>query len=265
LYFDGKKTLTRFVKTNEVGNKKQVSIRKENLVLVQEPGNNFISHVTPDSANAEDTSNAIINKLRSMNISIENLMVIGGDGCAVNTGHISGTMRRIETIIGKELLRAICMLHLVELLLKWVYEFYYGVSKGPEDFGEIDDDLKTCHEMKVCKFRRIIPKNFPNFEIDGLSRDQAYLFSMGLAVKTGQVSPRLASKTPGKLCRSRWLTLASRILRLFVTQKKPNRKLSAVAKFVMTCYIPHWHAVKTKSSVSFGPLHFLNLIKSTRF
>ncbi|KAF8774155.1 hypothetical protein HNY73_016737 [Argiope bruennichi] len=57
-----------------------------------------------------------------------------------------------------------------------------------------------------------------------LSTDQKYLLDMCIAVSSGNCSLDLSLRNPGKLARSRWLTLANRFLRLYVTTEKTLSK-----------------------------------------
>ncbi len=264
LYFDGKKSATKTVIVNSTGTLKQLSVIKEHLVLIKEPGNQYISFVTPDTANAENCFKAIIEKLESMGIDLDELKVLGSDGCVVNVGHISGIMTRIETYLGRPLQRAICLLHLGELPFKKLYEFLFGKCNGPTDFASIGPELKECHNYPVAPFKKIAVK-YPKMQLDGLSNDQRYLFLMALAVKSGSVPQELAQYKPGPLNLARWLTLASRILRFYVSQSDPSPELKIITNYVMKVYVPFWQAVKTDNCISSGSKHFFNLIKMTRY
>jgi hypothetical protein len=264
LYFDGKRSPTKTVIEASDGSRKQITLKKEHLVLVQEPENKYVGHVTPKTGNAEDTTESIVSKLNNLNVNLGDLKILGGDGCNLNVGWKGGVMRLIEEILKRPLLRAICLLHFGEILFKKVMQYYYGKHKGPTDFPGIGPKLEGCHKFAIVKFKKICPQNFPKMNLDDLSRDQKYLFALGIAIKNGKVDTRLANYTPGPLNHARWLTLAARCLRLYVSEKKPSKKLVAIVTFIMHVYIPHWQAVKTQSSISMGSLHFLNLIKSTR-
>ena len=75
-------------------------------------------------------------------------------------------------------------------------------------------------KLNVVQFKPIeIDDEFPIFESeDGdLNTDQTYLYEMCEAVSLGHVPSRLAAIKIGKSCLSRWVTTASRILRLYVS------------------------------------------------
>lgn len=98
-----------------------------------------------------------------------------------------------------------------------------------------------------------------------LSSDQKYLFDMCCAISAGQCSTALAKRSPGKLNHARWLTLANRILRLYVTKSQPSVKLRILVQYILYAYAPSFFNIKCSSSVLNGSIHFANLIKSTRF
>jgi hypothetical protein len=264
LYFDGKKSDTKTAVETTDGMRKHINVPKEHLVLIQEPGNNYVGHVTPEHGKAEDTCESIMTKLTDLNVDLSHLCVLGGDGCNLNTGWKAGVMRYIEEKLNRALVRAICLLHLLEILLHKVFIHYYGLHKGPEDFPVIGPKLKVCHTLPVVKFKRINLKGFPKMVLDDLSRDQKYLFAMASAVRSGKVDPRLANYTPGPLNHARWLTTAARCLRLYVSEIRPSKELIEVVTFIMRVYVPMWQAVKMKSSISMGSKHFFNMIRETR-
>ena len=84
--------------------------------------------------------------------------------------------------------------------------------------------------------------------IDDLSVDQFILYNLILTVRTGKVSGNVLSLAIGVVCLSRWLTTASRLLRLYVSfhslSKKAEGVLKVLAQFVISCYGPSWFQIK---------------------
>lgn len=234
LFFDGKKSWNRTIlEDEEFGTVKHINIKRENVVLVQEPGSKFVGYVTPSSSNAEDTCDAILNKLNKLNVDLSELLVVGGDGCNTNTRWKNGTIRKIEERLGRSLIWIICLLHLIELCFKKVYESLYGKGKGPTDFGsELGTMLETCHTLPVVKFKKINVK-LPEINLEDLNSDQKYLFAMSLGIKTGKVDHRLAQMTPGPLYHARWMTCAARCLRYYASAKTPSKEFQILVSFIM--------------------------------
>lgn len=98
-----------------------------------------------------------------------------------------------------------------------------------------------------------------------LSTDQMYLLQICQAVKSGVCPAELARKSPGNISHARWLTTANRILRLYITESKPSKNLTKLAKYVVLVYAPTWFEVKrTKSCVEGSKLLF-KMIQRSRY
>lgn len=82
--------------------------------------------------------------------------------------------------------------------------------------------------------------------------DQKYLYRMALAIHTGVYDDKLASKKPGPVSTARWLTTASRILRLYVSKQNPSQALQKLVQFIVQVYVPFWFLVKTRPQAIHG-------------
>lgn len=98
-----------------------------------------------------------------------------------------------------------------------------------------------------------------------LSSDQKYLFDMCCAISTGCCGNALAQRSPGKLNHARWLTLANRILRLYVSKNRPSVNLRMLVQYILYAYAPNFFNIKCESSVMNGPIHLANMIKTAQF
>ena len=70
-----------------------------------------------------------------------------------------------------------------------------------------------------------------------LSSDQRYLFEMYQAVSTGVCKPSLASRKPGVMAHSRWLTTASRALRVYVSSSREFKTGGTLCNAVVHSYV----------------------------
>ncbi|GBL75620.1 hypothetical protein AVEN_154938-1 [Araneus ventricosus] len=66
-----------------------------------------------------------------------------------------------------------------------------------------------------------------------LSNDQQYLYDICLEISHGECYSDLALRKPDPVAHSRWLTTASRILRLYVVTEKPSGNLIILATYIM--------------------------------
>lgn len=95
-----------------------------------------------------------------------------------------------------------------------------------------------------------------------MSTDQRYLYDIVHAVQNGKLTESLKAKVPGPIFLARWLTLACRILRIYVTIRKPSKSLRILAQFVVKVYAPMWFNVKMRPNVCYGSQHFFAYLKS---
>ena len=267
LYFDGKRddTLTRDV-VSSVGNSSgspnhfKLKINKqEHVVLVAEPQSKYIGFVSPNPSNAETITAEILNAIKAIDSDIQ---VIGSDGTATNTGVHNGIIRRLEVALGKPVHWAICGLHFNELPLRAVFKHLDGETSGPRAFKgaigrAIAEDIQT---MNIEMFQPVAGKMpaLPESVVADLSCDAKYLYKLSLAISTGpQNFPTdLKSASPGSLNHARWLTQANRVLRLYVSTKKPNAKLKQLVFYIQNCYAPTWFLFKRDYLLIHGSRNF---------
>lgn len=88
---------------------------------------------------------------------------------------------------------------------------------------------------------------------------------MCLAVASEDVPQSLVDRKPGTLSHSRWITLANRILRVYVTTTKPSQNLKVIVEYVIKVYAPTLFEIKRYPSCVNGPIHLFQLIKRSRF
>ena len=65
----------------------------------------------------------------------------------------------------------------------------------------------------------------------------------------------------GGLSRARWLTLACRILRYYISAEHPSISLATLAEFCIKVYFPNWFEIKNKHRVTNGAKNFLTWFK----
>lgn len=173
---------------------------------------------------------------------------VGCDGTVVNTGSDGGVIHFLEIYVGRPMQWLICQLHFTELPFRALFHHIDGDTTGPNSFsGEIGSALKTSMNLEVVKFKRIpgtLPPLFNEMDIRELSTDQQYLYEIVQAVSSGVCSQSLAERSTGKICNSRWLTLANNCLRLYIGTLKPSRNLVDIVTYIMKVYAPMWFRIK---------------------
>lgn len=265
LYFDGRKdhTRTQIKKGKKYYNR---TITEEHVCLVGEPNSTYLGHISPTSGEAKSIAGGVISFFADNKVSIADLVAVGCDGTNVNTGAIGGVIRLLEEYLSRPLQWFICLLHANELPLRHLLQKLDGATSGPKAFlGPIGKALVGCEELPIVKFQCITFENCPVVDALDLSNDQRYLYDICCAVSTGICPDDLASKKPGPVVHSRWLTTASRLLRLYVSTIEPSDSLVELTTYVVKVYASVWFNVKAASSCSEGSRHVWRLIHYSRY
>ena len=243
IFVDGRKDATMtMVEVN--GNFHRQTVIEEHYVIVGEPNGFYLSHVMPEDGTGYKITTSVYSAIKDTALE-QKLKIVGSDGTAVMTGKSKGFLASSENLIGRPLQWIICLLHLNELLLRRVFQNLDGVTSEPDSpSGPIGRQLNgIVSEWKVVKFKSIPNPKFPvipNSLMDDLSSDQYYAYRICSSVMLGSVNANLEFLEVGGLNYSRWLTLACRILRFYVAQKKPTCNLSTLAEFLIKVYFLDW-------------------------
>ncbi|GBO15923.1 hypothetical protein AVEN_120482-1 [Araneus ventricosus] len=122
------------------------------------------------------------------------------------------------------------MLHLRHLL-----NSLNDATTGPKEFCRpTGKAFETCEELPVAPFSPISVENMPhNADRMVLSNNQQYLYDICLAISRVECYSDLAIRKPSAVAHSRWLTIASRILKFYVVTEKPSFKLIILATYIM--------------------------------
>jgi hypothetical protein len=267
LYFDGRKDKT-LLQVKKGKKYYRQTIVEEHVSLVQEPGGKYIGHVSPASGTAEVITKSITEFLTEHSIDIANLELIGCDGTNVNTGYKGGVIRLLEEYFRRPIQWAVCMFHGNELPLRHLLHHLDGQTTGPRGFsGPIGKKLELCEKLPVIVFKSI-DTNLPEIHeriIKDLSTDQKYMYQMVKAIASGNCSIDLATRDPGRISHSRWVTTANRLLRLYISTENPTDELVTLVTYVMRVYASMWFHIKIKPSCENGAHHLWRTISLSRY
>ena len=160
-YFDGKKdaTLTKVQKGDRFYTK---TVIEDHYVMLEEPGSTYLGHEVPLSGHGISIGVKLFRFLKNKGWDTE-LVVVGADGCNVNTGNKHGALVYLEKLLGKPLHWNICMLHLCELPLRALIRDLDGGTIGPFTLkgpigSTLNDDLT---ELQATEFSKIPNPDFP--------------------------------------------------------------------------------------------------------
>ena len=259
IFFDGRKdlTLTQFARGGKTINK---TIAEEHVSVVGEPGSKYLTHITPQSGSAEAISEELIQFIQEANL-VDDICVIGCDGTNVNTGSKGGVIARIEQTLNRSVQWSICLLHLNELPLRHLITKFDGKTAGPTGFtGVLGKKLIDCEIQPLAEFEPV-----PSIEIEidenSLSSDQKYLLKIYRTITSGLCNNELLTSRPGNLNHSRWLTTASRFMRLYISTEEPSEVFMKIIKYIVEVYVPTWFQVKRDESITSGAINYYSLLR----
>ena len=81
--------------------------------------------------------------------------------------------------------------------------------------------------------------------LNDLSHDQRLLLEYARGISEGNLETRWLKMKISPINHARWLTLAIRIMRLYVTEECPSEELKILTKFIVKVYVPCWFQFKT--------------------
>jgi hypothetical protein len=262
--FDGKRNNT-LVKNRGI----RRTVKEEHYIIVAFPQGKYVDHLIPDSGKACDVSKEILKTITNTG-SMDSLRAVLCDGTVNNTGKFGGITRKIEHGIGRPLQWLICLLHTNELPLRqYISVLGGGSTTGPSSstnaiLSKIEFNAET---LPILNFK-VMPgkvKVVSNDFLKTLSTDQSYLYKACLAVQNGcenlDHKNYLQTATPGSVHNARWVTTANRILRLYMSEKKPSKSLRRIVYFIVNAYAPSWFHIKQHSSCFDGAKNFFFMMK----
>lgn len=254
-YFDGKKT-------HSIVNGRKSDRPIEHIVVMLEPGAKYMGFILPIDGTGQNISDKLVDFFFSKKIDLKDLIGIGSDGAPVNTGTQTGIIFRIENHIGKALHYLICLLHMLELLLKNLFEILDGGTANAGTYvGPIGAKFHKTEELPIGNFQKIAMGEFPDeFDHEMLTNDQRHLFELASAISEGHFSLQLAATKIGDTHEARWVTKASRILRIYISENMPSTQLVWLTKFIMFIYLPSIVNIKMKPYFFDGARHFFFII-----
>ena len=190
--------------------------KETHYTLVEEPGGDYLTHLTPDGGKGRDIANAILAWLENCS-QLDWIEIVGGDSTAVNTGAFTGGIHEIEVGLGRKVLWAICFLHINELPLRHLIAEIDGPTNSDHTFsGPIGKEIgKNVEDLEINpNFQRIISGEnlvvLPDHILADLSTDQKYGYMMATMIRSGVIDDSVIKLKPGPICHSRWLTKANR-------------------------------------------------------
>lgn len=247
------------------------STKFENIVVVEQPYNRYIGFIASTQSNADTIFLALDNFFTSSDIDLSTLIAIGCDGASTNVGRSNGIITKFEQHLQRPLHRIICLLHLIELILKAVITFFMGKTKAPNQFAnKINEDLSNCEKKKIVKFTPIKLENMPpsinnqQFDSSLVTKDQKTLLDFSRAISSGIFSDDLARRQLGDLSEVRWTLYGCRFLRLYASCATPTLALRQIVMFIQKVYVPVFFWIKCHPNWTNGARHLHRILSFSR-
>ena len=267
VFFDGRKDRT-IVQVKKGDKYYRQTITQEHVTIIRQPESNYIGHISPESGTAKSITASLVEFFEKNKIDTEFIEAIGCDGTVVNTGNKGGVITLLEQQLKKPMQWLVCLFHYNELPLRHLFKHLDGITSGPRGFcGVIGKQLETCEQLPLVQFEKI-DGNLPIIEeniVNDLSTDQKYLFEISKAICSGNCAIDLSRRDPGRMVHSRWLTMANRVLRLYVGSESPSLNLKTLATYIVKEYAPMWFFIKSNSSCKDGARHLWRSIELSRY
>ncbi|GBO07416.1 hypothetical protein AVEN_76146-1 [Araneus ventricosus] len=153
----------------------------------------------------------------------------------------------MELILNRPLQWFVCQLHANELPLRNLFAHVDRTTTGPRSLtGELRKSLAGCEKLSVVSST---PIEYTLCEVTNkkdLSTDQLYVMEICEVINCSHCRESLSKINPGKVCHSRWLRIANRILRFNVDHENTSEALLTLTTFIAKIYESMWFKIKTK-------------------
>lgn len=193
----------------------------------------------------------------------------------VNTGRFIGACTEIERLLEKYLLHLICRHHVLEVVLKHVFETIFGKSSGPtvttfdmlkESWGYIKRNDCTYDPIEYEELRSPVVNEFfeeaiPHVNSDHLRNDYAELND--LVLKFFGIQTSKPFNVPGATSNARWMSRAIYALKTYLFRRHlfldSNflHSLHRFCLFVALIYTKHWNHCPNAADAPFNDLQLL--------
>lgn len=152
-FFDGVKARNLMMIKKNGHMMQDNSVIYENIVMVQQPSDRYLGFIATKECTAMAIFSGMYEFFAQNNINLSDLIAIGSDGASTNTGIDNGIIAKFESYLNRSLHWIVCLLHLIDLILKAVIALYYGDTIGPgKYFGAINEEISNCHTFPIVNF-----------------------------------------------------------------------------------------------------------------
>lgn len=215
-----------------------------------------------DSSSGEEEAIAVFETLEQWGVS-HTVKAMCFDTTASNTGKFKGACTILEQMLGKELLYLACRHHILEVLLRGVFECKLGSTTGPQPdiFKRFQNTWLTINKEKyeIGITDKLINKHLTPEVIKNISddlkvkltecqpRDDYKELMLLVLVFVGELDGHVVGfRTPGAIHHARWMAKAIYSLKIFLFRsqfKMSNEEQNAlgdICVFLVKLYCKAW-------------------------
>lgn len=152
IYFDGRKDKTLI--NEKIGDRyHRKEVLEEHISVLVEPGSTYLGHATPSRGTAKGILTSITTLLEDQGWNLNDVICVGCDGTATNTGWKGGVIQYLEEYLERPLQWCVCLLHANELPLRHLFLTLDGSTSGPREYsGPIGKQLAVCENKTTVSF-----------------------------------------------------------------------------------------------------------------
>ena len=138
----------------------------------------FLGDVVVERGSGEAIADGILDFVEETpGLDIDDVSIFGGDSTNLNVGRHGGFIAVIEQRLNRPFHRFICLLHIIELLLRHIVGHYVGPTSGPRSFcSDLGKAIVQLSSPVIASFRKIPCPSFPQLPDDVLAVGRPVLF-----------------------------------------------------------------------------------------
>ena len=240
---------------------------------------NFTPKVNPNDdvrKKARIVADSFNTRMEELGVDTNNIQCLAVDSTNLNTGWENGIITILEHSWDHNVVWIVCSLHIAELPLRKLIQKLDGKSLSGEKWsGPLGKLLNDVNKLPLNpNFTPITEFEMPEIPPDvlsGMSEDQKYLAKIIDILVTGVIPDQFERYEIGTLNLARWLTCASRICRLYISdlsglglEQKDLDTLLILVRFIIGGYFPFWMRLKSSPSWLEAPRHYIFFLERFR-
>ena len=219
-------------------------ITEKHCTFIGEPNGQYIDHITVYNETAASMVFELICLLREYD-SYDSVRVLGCDATNVNTGtDTGGIICKFEEHRNSPVMWNVCLMHFLQLPLFKIFKYHDNDTKSKDTYkGPIGKKFnrKASEYPDPVKFEPITRANYEPFSEDflkSLNKDRQLMFRFSEALHSGVYDPNLMLREIGKVHKARWDNDATSMMKQYMTDASPSRKLKRLCIVIQKWFIP---------------------------